>query len=69
MDLLITTCTNLGLAWTRDALVQGAVRQSHQVSAYPIYKQSMKAIGFVLEDKIASEVDHEVFMKGIIAKE
>ena len=28
----------------------------------------MKAIGFVLDDKVASEVDHEVFMRGRIAK-
>ena len=38
------------------------------MSACPIYKQGMKAIGFSLEDEIALEVDHENFMRGIIAK-
>ena len=28
----------------------------------------MKAIGFSLEDEDASEVDHEDFMRGVIAK-
>ena len=40
----------------------------HHVSACPPYKQSMKAIGFSLEDEDASEVDHEDFMRGVIAK-
>ena len=40
----------------------------HHVSAYPTYKQGMKAIGFSLEDEDASEVDHEDFMRGVIAK-
>ena len=40
----------------------------HHVSACPTYKQGMKAIGFSLEDKDASEVDHEDFMRGLIAK-
>ena len=40
----------------------------HHVSACPTYKQGMKAIGFSLEDKDASELDHEDFMRGIIAK-
>ena len=40
----------------------------HHVSACPTYKQSMKAIGFSLEDEDASEVDHEDFMRGVIAK-
>ena len=40
----------------------------HHVSACPIYKQGMKAIGFSLEDEDASEVDHENFMRGVIAK-
>ena len=40
----------------------------HHLSACPTYKQGMKAIGFSLEDKDASEVDHEDFMRGVIAK-
>ena len=40
----------------------------HHVSACPTYKQGAKAIGFSLEDEYASEVDHEDFMRGIIAK-
>ena len=40
----------------------------HHVSACPTYKQGMKAIGLSLEDKDASEVDHEDFMRGVIAK-
>ena len=40
----------------------------HYVSACPTYKQGMKAIGFSLEDEDASEVDHEDFMRGVIAK-
>ena len=38
------------------------------MSACPIYKQGMKAKGFSLEDEDASEVDHEDFMRGVIAK-
>ena len=38
------------------------------VSACPLYKQGMKAIGFSLEDEDALEVDHEDFMRGVIAK-
>ena len=40
----------------------------HRVSACPADKQGMKAIGFSLEDEDASEVDHENFMRGLIAK-
>ena len=40
----------------------------HHVSACSTYKQGMKAIGFSLEDEDASEVDHEDFMRGVIAK-
>ena len=40
----------------------------HQVSACPTYKQGMKAMGFSLEDEDASEVDHEDFIRGVIAK-
>ena len=40
----------------------------HHVSACPTYKQGMKAIGLSLEDEDASEVDHEDFMRGVIAK-
>ena len=38
------------------------------MSACPTYKQGLKAIGFSLEDEDASEVDHEDFMRGVIAK-
>ena len=34
----------------------------------PNYKQGMKAIGFSVEDEDASELDHEDFMRGVIAK-
>ena len=40
----------------------------HHVSACPAYKQGMKAIGFSLQDEDASELDHEDFMRGVIAK-
>ena len=40
----------------------------HHVSACPTYKKGMKAIGFSLEAEDASEVDHEDFMRGVIAK-
>ena len=40
----------------------------HHVSACPTYKQGMKAIDFSLEDKDASELDHEDLMRGVIAK-
>ena len=40
----------------------------HHVSACPTNKQGMKAIGISLEDEDASEVDHENFMRGVIAK-
>ena len=40
----------------------------HHVSACPAYKQGMKAIGFSLENEDASELDHEDFMRGVIAK-
>ena len=40
----------------------------HHVSACPTYKQGMKAIGFSLEDEDVSEVDHEDFKRGVIAK-
>ena len=40
----------------------------NHVSACPAYKQGMKAIGFSLEDEDASELDHEDFMRGVIAK-
>ena len=38
------------------------------MSACPTHKEGMKAIGFSLEDEDASEVDHEDFMGGVIAK-
>ena len=38
------------------------------MSACPTYKHGMKALGFSLEDEDASEVDHEDFMRGVIAK-
>ena len=39
----------------------------HHVSQCPTYKQGMKAIGFSLEDDDALEVNHEDFMRGVIA--
>ena len=67
MDLLTraTNGTILGTLWTRDALVQTVVRQT---MVYQHAQQSMKAIGFSLQDEDASEIDHEDFMRGIIAK-
>ena len=40
----------------------------NQMTACPTYKQGMKAIDFSLEDKDASEIDDEDFMRRIIAK-
>ena len=40
----------------------------HHVSASPTYKQGMQAIVFSLEDEDTSEIDHEDFMRGVIAK-
>ena len=40
----------------------------HHVSACPTYKQDKKVIGFSLEDGDTSEVDHEDFMREVIAK-
>ena len=40
----------------------------NHVSACPTYKQGMKSLGFSLEDEDASEIDHEDFMRGVIAK-
>ena len=42
--------------------------RDHHVSACPTYKQGMKAKCFSLEDEDASKVDHEDFMRGVIAK-
>ena len=42
--------------------------RDHHVSACPTYKQGMNALCFSLEDEDASEVDHEDFMRGVIAK-
>ena len=53
----VTTGTNGGMIWTRDALVPIAVQLCQ-----------LKAIGYSLEDEDASEVDHEDFMRGVIAK-
>ena len=39
-----------------------------RVSACLTYKQGMKAKGFSLEDEDASDVDHEDFMREVIAK-
>ena len=38
------------------------------VSTSRIYKQGIEAIGFSLGDEVASEFDHENFMRGVIAK-
>ena len=64
--------TNLrALGWlnemTSDPMETSVTIQDH-VSACPTYKQGMKAIGFSLEDEDASEVDHEDFMRRVIAK-
>ena len=40
----------------------------HHVAACPTYKQGMKAIGSSLDDEDASKLDHEDFMRGVIAK-
>ena len=40
----------------------------HLVSVCPSYKQGMKAIDSNLEDKNASDFDHDNFMRGVIAK-
>ena len=40
----------------------------HHVSACPAYKQGMKAIVFSLGNEDASELDHEDFRRGVIAK-
>ena len=40
----------------------------NHVSACPTYKQGMTAIGFTLEHRDASEIEHKNFMRGVIAK-
>ena len=40
----------------------------HHVSACPFFKQGIKAIGFSLEDKDESKIDHEGFKRRVIAK-
>ena len=40
----------------------------HHKSACPTYKQGMKAVGLSLEDEDKPEVDHEDFMRRVIAK-
>ena len=61
-----TIGTNRGMIWTRDVLVLIAVQQT--CVSMPNLQQGMKAIGFSLEDEDASELDHEDFMRGVIAK-
>ena len=39
----------------------------HHISACPTYKSGMKAIGFSLEEKHELEIDHEDFMRVVIA--
>ena len=64
MQTRVTTGTNPGTIWRRDALVQTAVIQTIiNQSTFPNYNEGMKAIGFSLEDEGASEIDHEVFMR------
>ena len=48
--------------------MQTSVRTDHHVSEFPAYKQGMKSIGFSLEDEEASDIDHEDFMRELIAK-
>ena len=63
----VITGTNQGTIRTRDALVQIAVRRTIMCQhAQPT--NGMKAIGLSLEDEDASEVNHEDFMRGLIAK-
>ena len=65
----VTTGTNRGVIWTKDALVQIAVRRTIMCQHAQLTKQgSMKAIGFSLEEEDASEVNYEDFMRGVIAK-
>ena len=40
----------------------------HDVLICPTYKEFMKAIGLSLEDEDAYEVDHEDFMRQVMAK-
>ena len=40
----------------------------YHVSAFPTYKQGIKAIGFCLEDEDASDMDQEDFISGITSK-
>ena len=48
--------------------VQLTFRRTIMSQHAQIAKQGMKAIGFNLEDEDASEVNHEDFMRGLIAK-
>ena len=69
MDLLtrVTIGRKRGTSLTREAPVQiGSM--DHHVSACSTYKQGMKAKSFSLDDEDASEVDHEDFMRGVIAR-
>ena len=40
----------------------------HNESACPTYKQGMEGIGFSLQDEEASDIDHQLFMRRVIAK-
>ena len=62
----VTTGTDLGTTWTRDALVQTEFDGPSCISMPNL--QGKKAIGFSLEDEDASVVDHKDFMRGLIAK-
>ena len=69
MDLQtrVTTGTNPGMTWRKDALVQKCRTKDHQLSVCPTYKQGMSTIVFFLEDEYASENDDEDFMRGLFA--
>ena len=64
-----TTGTNRGMIWTRDARVPIVVQRTIMCQHTQLTnKAGMKAIGFSLEDEDASKLDHEDFMRGVIAK-
>ena len=63
----VTTGTNQETIWIRDAFVQVASTVIMCQHAQPT-NRAMEAKDFSLEDEDASEVDHEDFMRGSVAK-
>ena len=63
-----TIGTDRGMIMDKRRSCANCSSTDHHVSACPAYKQGMRAIGFSLEDEDASELDHEDFMRGVIAK-